>query len=66
MIETVLHFIFTLIFIFSVVNIVRLIVLFMGAVFSNPPKKLELANSALIFHGISLSYIITFTIFLLS
>jgi len=65
MLQSVLQFIFTLIFIFSVVDIVRLIILFMGAVFSNPPRKLELENSALIFHGITLSYLITFIIFLL-
>lgn len=65
MVQSVLQFIFTLIFIFSVVDIVRLIILFMGAVFSNPPRKLELENSALIFHGITLSYLITFIIFLL-
>jgi len=65
MIQTVLQFLFTLIFTFSVINIVRLIVLFMGAVFSNPPKRLDLENSALIFYGISLSYIITFIVFLL-
>jgi len=54
------------IFIFSILYGVRVLFVFISSVLSDPPKPLEMSTRELKFTGLSLSYIITFIIYLLS
>lgn len=51
--------------IFSTVALGRLIINFISALTSNPPRKLELSERALIIYGLFFSYFITFLIYIL-
>jgi hypothetical protein len=48
------------IFIFSSINILRLIFLFLISVFQNPPKKLEVSKYETFYYLFLISYIITY------
>jgi hypothetical protein len=54
--------IFLFLFIFSILTIARLVVKFVGALLLTPPQKMGLSSGSLIFHGLTLSYIITYII----
>ena len=50
---------------FSILSFIRLGSNFISSLLSNPPKPLVLNNRELIYHGLTISYIITFFIILL-
>jgi hypothetical protein len=54
--------IFTFLFIFSSFWLSRTAFLFLGALLSTPPKTFELTKNEVFYHGILLSYVITFII----
>jgi hypothetical protein len=58
----ILYKIITFGFIFSTLAIIKLVVEFLRAIYSNPPKKFEISNTATIIYGIFISYIITYLI----
>jgi hypothetical protein len=60
-----LNYLFTYIFIFSLLAIIRLGVSFFSSLLSNPPKPITLEKSEIIVYGAFLSYVITFLIYLL-
>jgi hypothetical protein len=45
--------------IFFLISLVRLIVMFIISLLSNPPKQLVINNRELIYYGICISYLIT-------
>jgi hypothetical protein len=49
-------------FIFSIISVVKLLVMFVTSLLSNPPKKMDLNKSEEIFYAIMTSYIICFII----
>jgi len=51
--------------VFSSIAIIKLVINFVGALFSNPPKKFVIGDRALIIHGFLLSYLITYIIYLI-
>jgi len=64
MLETFTTYLFTFLAVFSLVSVIRLIINFVSALISNPPKKLELSEGALTIYGLLLSYLITYLIFI--
>jgi hypothetical protein len=58
----ILYKIITFGFIFSTLAIIKLVVEFLRAIYSNPPKKFEISNTTTIIYGIFISYIITYLI----
>lgn len=58
MIELTQHIVF-FIFIFAILSITNLLVKFLRALLSTPPKPFELERSALIYYGFCISFIIT-------
>jgi len=54
--------ILTFLFVFSIMALIRLLVNFLRALLSTPPKKFELVESEIIIYGTLLSYIITYII----
>ena len=44
---------------FSALSILRLLILFIKALLSNPPKKIELDRRALIYYGLCVSFLLT-------
>lgn len=58
----ILQKILTFGFIFSILAIIKLLVEFIVAISSNPPKKFELSKTDKIIYGIFISYILTFII----
>jgi len=52
-------------FIFSIISVIKFIVMFVTSLLSNPPKKLNLTKSEEIFYALMASYIICFIINLL-
>jgi hypothetical protein len=45
--------------VFFLISLVRLIVMFIISLLSNPPKQLVINNRELIYYGICISYLIT-------
>jgi len=62
MIFDLLTYLIVFLFVFATLSITRLIVNFIKALLSNPPKRLELDRSALIYYGICVSFISTLII----
>jgi len=65
MLENLITYLSSFIAVFSTIAIIRLIVNFVSALLSNPPKKMEFSDRVLTIYGLFLSYIITFLIFVL-
>lgn len=59
---TVLTYITIFLLIFAILSIINVIFNFIKALLSNPPQKISLERSALIYYGICMSYIITYLI----
>jgi len=59
MIIDLIHNIVIFLFAFSVLSIMHLIISFLKALLSTPPKKFELERRVLIYYGICVSFIIT-------
>jgi len=59
MLESLLSYLVIFVSVFASLSVLRLLVNFLKALFSDPPKPFELGKSALIFYGIALSYLIT-------
>jgi hypothetical protein len=55
---------YTLIFIFSCLTIVRLGVMLVSTILSNEPKSLGLNNYERVLYGLSLSYMLTYLIYI--
>lgn len=64
MLESLLTYTTTFIGIFSAIVLVRLIINFVSALISTPPRKLEISERALTIYGLFLSYLITYLIYL--
>lgn len=62
MVESLITFLSYFVMCFSTLSFIRLGGKFISSLLSNPPKQMILTNSELIYHGLTLSYIITFTI----
>jgi hypothetical protein len=60
----ILFQLYTLIFVFSIIGILKYTVSFLVATFSNPPKKIEFTDREITILGFFISYIITYIIFL--
>lgn len=60
----ILFQLYTLIFVFSILGILKYTVNFLVATFSTPPKKIEFTEREIITLGFFISYIITYIIFL--
>lgn len=45
--------------VFAILSLFKLLIDFIRALVSNPPKRIELSTSALIYYGVCLSYVIT-------
>jgi len=60
----ILFHLYTLIFIFSILGVLKYVTSFLIATFSNPPKKIENTNKEIVLIGFFISYIITYIIFL--
>jgi hypothetical protein len=59
MIETLLIHILTFLGVFALLSLIRLVVTFLKALLSNPPKPFDLERSALIYYGICISFLVT-------
>lgn len=55
--------ILTFLFVFSIIWIVKTITYFLMAFLSTPPKTFELSKIEVLYHGLLISYIITFLIY---
>jgi hypothetical protein len=55
--------VFGIIFIFSIMALLKLIFDFVRAIFSDPPKPFELDKWGTIIYGLFVSYIITYLIY---
>jgi len=64
MFESLIIYIAIFTFIFALLSLMRLGINFIVALLSSPPSKLEIGRRELIYYGLSLSYIITFLIYL--
>lgn len=64
--EVLLVYFFIFLFIFSLISLIRLVFNFISALLSNPPKPFILSENLIVYHGITLSYVITFLIYLIS
>ena len=64
MLETLMTYVATFTFIFALISLMKVGVNFITALLSSPPRKLEIGQRELIYYGLSLSYIITFLIYL--
>ena len=62
MMEIIMTYFATFIAVFTSLSIIRVSVNFIKALLSNPPKKFEIGVGALIYYGLSLSYLITLII----
>jgi hypothetical protein len=65
MFETLLIHISIFFAVFASLSLIRLVVIFLKALLSNPPQKIELERSALIYYGICMSFLITLILSLL-
>lgn len=65
MVNELLTYLSTFIFVFSTLGIVRTGINFISSLLSDPPKPLNLSTREIILNGVFLSYIITFIIALL-
>lgn len=63
MLETLMTYVATFAFVFALISLVRIVINFITALLSSPPRKLEIGRRELIYYGLSLSYIITFLIY---
>jgi hypothetical protein len=54
--------VYLFLFIFSLLNVFRVIISFISALFQNPPQRFVLSDKALIFLGLSISYCLTYLI----
>ena len=50
--------------VFSSIALIKIVISFISALFSNPPKKFVIGDRALIIYGFLLSYLITYIIYL--
>jgi len=64
MIETTLIYSTTFLAVFASLSLGRLLVSFLKALLSNPPKPFEIERSALIYYGICVSFLVTLIIYL--
>lgn len=64
MLETLMTYIATFTFVFTLISLMRIGINFITSLLSSPPRKLEIGQWELIYYGLSLSYIITFLIYL--
>ena len=55
---------YTLMFVFSILIIVSLLVKFIFNIISDNPNRVELVNNEKILYGITMSYIITYLIYM--
>jgi hypothetical protein len=62
MIFELLTYLVVFLSVFAALSIIRLIVNFIKALLSNPPERLNLDRSALIYYGICISFISTLII----
>ena len=62
MMESLLTYLSYFVMSFSVLSMVRLSGNFISSLLSNPPKRFVLNDRELFYHGLTLSYIITFII----
>jgi hypothetical protein len=53
----------TFLFVFSIIWIAKTVLNFIGALVSTPPKTFEISKIEILYHGLLLSYIITFLIY---
>jgi len=65
MLESLITYTFTFIAVFSSVALGRLLINFVSALTSNPPKKMDLGERTLTIYGLLLSYLITYLIFII-
>lgn len=65
MFENLAIYISTFVFVFTLISVMRIGVNFITALLSSPPRKLEIGQRELIYYGLSISYIITFLIYLI-
>jgi len=56
------NFLSLFVFFFSIISTLRLLIKFISALLQNPPQKIELSSRELIFYGIFLSYLITYSV----
>lgn len=59
MIEALITYFIIFLASFATLSVIRLVVNFFKALLSDPPKPFVLERSALIYYGISISYLIT-------
>jgi len=64
MLESLMTYIATFTFVFTLISLMRIGINFITSLLSSPPRKLEIGQRELIYYGLSLSYIITFLIYL--
>lgn len=64
--EVLFTYFFIYFFIFSLISLTRFIFNFISVLLSNPPRPFILSENSIIYHGITLSYVITFIIYLIS
>lgn len=62
MMESLLTYLSYFVMSFSVLSMVRLSGNFISSLLSNPPKRFVLNDRELVYHGLTLSYVITFII----
>lgn len=62
MIESLMTYLSYFVMCFATLSFIRLGGNFISSLLSNPPKPMVLNNRELIYHGLTLSYIITFFI----
>jgi len=65
MIEEFVTYLSCFIAVFSTIALVRLVINFVSALISNPPRKMEIGERALIIYGLFLSYLICYLIYLI-
>jgi len=56
--------ILTFIFTFSIIWVIKTTFMFFSALLSTPPKPFEISKLEVLIHGLLISYIITFSIYI--
>jgi hypothetical protein len=54
----------TFLFVFSIIWVMKTVFNFLSALLSTPPKRFELSQIEVFYHGLLISYIITFLIYI--
>lgn len=62
MVESLMTYIIIFTAVFTSLSLIRLLINFVRALLSNPPQKFEVGQGAIVYYGLSISYLLTLII----